>query len=103
MALSVGFAFARFDSGRRCAGNAGWCNTSIMDIEQWWPKLSDATREWLIANNGDAVPERVVSEIVAAGGVLATESEWVGENGPDGFFLSDEATDWIEAAANDEY
>ena len=73
-----------------------------MDIEQWWPNLSGATKEWLIANNGDAIPEPVVIEIVAAGGVVASESKWVGENGPDGFFLSDEATDWVEAVANNE-
>ena len=73
-----------------------------MDIEQWWPNLSDGTKEWLIANNGDAVPESVVDKIVAAGGVVASESTWIGESGPNGFFLSDEATDWIEATANDE-
>ncbi|MCU1528906.1 MAG: hypothetical protein JWP75_2669 [Frondihabitans sp.] len=73
-----------------------------MDIEQWWPNLGDTTKEWLIANNGDAVPERVVSEIVAAAGGVASDSTWVGESGPEGFFLSDEATDWIEATANDE-
>lgn len=73
-----------------------------MDIEQWWPELSDSAREWLIANNGDAVPTSIVEEIVAAGGVVAATSGWVGETGPDGFFLSDQATDWIEAVANDE-
>lgn len=73
-----------------------------MNIERWWPNLSDATKGWLIANNGDAVPASVVSEIALAGGVVTSESRWVGESGPDGFFLSDEATDWIEAVANDE-
>jgi len=73
-----------------------------MNIEQWWPKLSAGTKEWLIANNGDAVPEPIVSEIVAAGGVVASESRWVGQSDPDGLFLSDDAIDWIEAAANEE-
>lgn len=73
-----------------------------MDIEQWWPHLNGATKQWLIANNGDVVPEPVVNEIVAAGGVVALDSTWVGENGPDGLLLSDEAVDWIEAVANNE-
>lgn len=70
-----------------------------MDIEQWWPRLSEATRAWLIANNGDAVPEPVADEIVAAGGVLTEGSV---EDGEDGLYLSDEETDWIEAVANGE-
>lgn len=73
-----------------------------MDIEQWWPNLSDATKGWLIANNGDAVPAPVVDEIVAAGGIVSSGSRWVSESGPGGLFLSDEATDWIEAVANDQ-
>jgi hypothetical protein len=73
-----------------------------MNIEQWWPNLSDATKGWLIANNGDAVPAPVVDEIIAAGGIVSSESRWVSESGPGGLFLSDEATDWIEAVANDE-
>ncbi|MFT2816396.1 hypothetical protein [Leifsonia sp. A12D58] len=73
-----------------------------MEIDEWWPNLSDSAREWLIANNGDAVPATILDEIVAAGGVMNDEANWVGESGPDGFFLSDEATDWIEASANDE-
>lgn len=64
--------------------------------------MSDATKEWLIAGNGDAVSEPVVNDIVAASGVVASDSRWVGESGPDGLFLSDEATDWIGAVANDE-
>ena len=44
----------------------------------------------------------MLSKIVAAGGSV-TSSAWpVGESEPDGFFLSDEAVDWIAAAANDE-
>ncbi|SEA62672.1 hypothetical protein [Leifsonia sp. 21MFCrub1.1] len=70
-----------------------------MDIEQWWPTLSEATRAWLITNNGDAVPEPVADEIVAAGGVL---TEGSAEDGEDGVYLSDEETDWIEAVANGE-
>ncbi|KJC63547.1 hypothetical protein [Agreia bicolorata] len=73
-----------------------------MTIEQWWPNLNDATQAWLIAHNGEALPASVIAEIVAAGGVATSESTWVAEVGPDGLLPSDEAVDWIEAAANDE-
>lgn len=73
-----------------------------MSIEQWWPQLKPSTRERLIANNGDAVPAEIVAEISQAGGSVPSDEWWVGENGPAGFYFSDEATDWIEAVANGE-
>lgn len=73
-----------------------------MNIEQWWPRLKPATQEWLIANNGDAVPSEMVAEIAAAGGGISSDAWWVGQTGPNGFFFSDDATDWIEAVANSE-
>jgi len=73
-----------------------------MEIETWWQKLSVPARAWLIAHNGDAVPPTIVEAIVEAAGTTSTEEHWIGEKGPDGYYLSDEATDWIEATANDE-
>ena len=73
-----------------------------MSIEHWWPKLKPATQEWLIENNGDAVPGEVLAEIIDAGGEPTSEAGWAGERGPDGDYLSDEANDWIEAVANGE-
>jgi hypothetical protein len=73
-----------------------------MSMEVWWPRLRQETRDWLIANNGDAVPSPVVEEITRAGGSVATDAWWVGENGPTGFYLSDPAVDWIEEVANGE-
>ena len=67
-----------------------------------WPRISHETRDWLIANNGDAVPASVTEEITRAGGSVATDAWWVGQNGPAGFSLSDEAVDWIEEVANAE-
>ena len=46
-----------------------------MSIEQWWSKLRPSTREWLIENNGDAVPPEIVAEITAAGGSI-TSNAW---------------------------
>jgi hypothetical protein len=71
-------------------------------IEDWWPRLAPETRDWLIANNGDAVPAPVLEEIMRAGGVVETDAGWVGQNGPTGFYLSDEGVDWIDEVANGE-
>jgi hypothetical protein len=64
-------------------------HTLGMEIEQWWPKLSESTQVWLQQNNGSALPENVAAEIVAAGGPAADE-------------LADADVDWIEAVANGE-
>lgn len=59
-------------------------------------------RRWLISHNGEAVSHDLLSKVVAAGGAVDSDAWWGGESGPDGFFLSDEAVDWIETAANEE-
>jgi hypothetical protein len=79
------------------------CKDSGMDIEEWWPKLSESAREWLIANNGDVVAGAVLNEIASAGGVVESGAWWIGEGGPEGLYLSDRATDWIEETANREH
>jgi len=61
-----------------------------VQIEQWWPQLSPAIQEWLIANNGDSLPASVRDAITAAGGSVPASQ------------LTDEQTDWIEAVANGE-
>jgi hypothetical protein len=73
-----------------------------MEIIEWWSDLDSDAKAWLVAHNGEAVSPEVLSKIVAAGGSLDSSAWWVGESGPDGFYLSDEAVDWIETAANDE-
>ena len=73
-----------------------------MTMGSWWPKLPQETRDWLIANNGDAIPAAIVEEIAHAGGSVASDAWWVGQNGPTGFYFSDAAVDWIEEVANGE-
>ena len=34
-----------------------------MSLETWWPLLSPATRDWLIANNGDRLSASVLDDI----------------------------------------
>jgi hypothetical protein len=69
---------------------------------EWWASLDPGTKDWLIAHNGEALPERVLARVVAAGGDVTSNAWWVGEQGRDGFYLSDEAVDWIEAVGNAE-
>lgn len=72
-----------------------------MANEQWWARLQPATRAWLIANNGDIVPEEVANEVAAAGGPVAAEP--VGEDAADpGLRYPDEVIDWVEEIANTE-
>ena len=73
-----------------------------MDIADWWSRISEPSRQWLIAHNGEAIRGDIVAEIGHAGGVVTSDAWWVGQEGPTGFFLSDRAVDWIEARANDE-
>ena len=73
-----------------------------MLIEAWWPRLRRETRQWLMANNGDAVPPVVLDEIAAVGGPAATDEWWARLDGSPGRCMPDDAVDWIEAAANDE-
>ena len=76
-----------------------------MDIEQWWPKLKPSTKEWLIAHNGEDLPDEVSAEIRRAGGVFETgeaDGSSVDQDDASGVVLSDDAIDWIEAVANEE-
>ncbi|HVN11304.1 MAG TPA: hypothetical protein VMT69_04370 [Kineosporiaceae bacterium] len=73
-----------------------------MTIELWWPRLRPETRQWLIANNGDTVPDSVMSEIEAAGGPARSDPWWSEQEGSAGRCMPDEAVDWIEEIANEE-
>ena len=61
-----------------------------MNIEEWWPKLEPATREWLVANNGDVIPADIIGTLTKAGRSSSTDQ------------FGDDEIDWIEAVANDE-
>jgi hypothetical protein len=102
--MLVGMSRRRNVSDQPCSGETVRESGRLrsMSIEDWWPKLMPTTREWLIENDGDAVPAKILVEITAAGGSVASNAWWVGQAGPYGFYISDEATDWIEAAGNGE-
>jgi hypothetical protein len=73
-----------------------------MRIDEWWPRLDVAARQWLIENNGDVVPPTVLDQIIAVTGTSPDDTSWLGENDTEGLLLSDEAVDWIEQLANEE-
>lgn len=73
-----------------------------MELDEWWNDVMPETRQWLISNNGTALTPEVVADISRAGGLIASDSWWMGERGPEGVFLSDAATDWIEERADNE-
>jgi hypothetical protein len=76
-------------------------HTWAMAEERWWSRLQPAARAWLIANNGDAVPEELADEVAAAGGPVAAEPG--GEDATDpGLHFPDEVIDRIEEIANAE-
>lgn len=54
-----------------------------MDIAQLWASLSAPTRDWLIANNGDALTPEVLEELVRANG-SAIPDDWWGNQGDEG-------------------
>jgi hypothetical protein len=73
-----------------------------MPIAQWWPRLRQQTRDWLIANNGDVVPPAVMAEIAEAGGPVTCDAWWVTDEDATGPVMPDEAIDWVEETANEE-
>lgn len=73
-----------------------------MNPDGWWPLLEQESRDWLIANNGDALSTSVIDDIARVSGSASSDVWWVGENGPNGLYLSDAGIDWIEAVANGE-
>lgn len=71
-----------------------------MDIAQWWPKLRDETRDWLVEHNGEPLDPEVSADIAA---VHDGEPRWWADKSDDGLYeLPDESIDWIEAWANGE-
>lgn len=74
-----------------------------VDLEQWWPNLSPPEQQWLIDHNGESLSSELQIAVIRAGGSFSPDTWWSdsGNESP-GFTLTDEAVDWIEAAANGE-
>ncbi|ACL39687.1 hypothetical protein Achl_1702 [Pseudarthrobacter chlorophenolicus A6] len=72
-----------------------------MKIDEWWPLVSEETRNWLTTHNGEGLTSPVVNEIMSATGG-SRDSDWWDGDTADGLQLTDVAVDWIEATANGE-
>lgn len=73
-----------------------------MDFPEIWPQLSPSSRAWLIAHNGEPLPDDMVGEILRVAGGEPDPRWWTGTSTEGETQLTDEAVDWIETAANDE-
>lgn len=73
-----------------------------MQIEDWWPRLTPETRNWLIAHNGEPLDASVRNDLLEVTQGEFDASWWVGSSEGGSSELSDAAIDWIEAIANDE-
>ena len=73
-----------------------------MTIDSWWPRLSPAAQDWLVANNGSPVPSSVVQQIEMAGGPTGSDPWWTREDDSSEVTMPDAAVDWIEETANGE-
>jgi hypothetical protein len=78
----------------------GWDDARV-SIEQWWPKLTPAAREWLIAHNGEPLTPQILAA-VSDSGDAADPSDWWWDSASGELAFSDAGVDWIEAVANGE-
>ena len=74
----------------------------VMQIETWWPLITERSRAWLIAHNGEPLDPSVSRDIFEVTDQDADPSWWAGESTDGLAELTDAAIDWIETAANGE-
>ncbi len=70
-----------------------WHDRGIFDVQNWWPKLDDDTRTWLLEHTDEQVPVEILHRIVAAGGTVPGTS-WEGSDYV--FRLPESAAIWIK-------
>ena len=73
-----------------------------MDFPQIWPHLRTSSRSWLMAHNGEPLPEDLIAELLSVTGGEPSAQWWTGPSVEGETQLTDEAVDWIETVANDE-
>lgn len=63
-------------------------------IEEWWPQLDEALRDWLVNNFWGPLHDYALERIQLAGGPGA-ESEWWKRERDGSLYLPQEAVQWI--------
>jgi hypothetical protein len=71
-----------------------WHDSGLFHVQNWWPKLDDETRSWLLDHAEDKVPAAVLHQVVRAGGTVPG-TQWEGQTEYD-FRLPHEAAEWIK-------
>ncbi|WP_412148730.1 hypothetical protein [Curtobacterium flaccumfaciens] len=74
-----------------------WHDRGIFDVQNWWPKLDEDTRTWLLEHADEQIPTEILHRIVAVGGIVPG-TQWEGEGDYD-FRLPYEAAEWIKQQA----
>jgi hypothetical protein len=72
-----------------------WHDRGLFDVENWWPKLDDDTRAWLLEHAEEQIPAEIFHRIIAVGGVVPG-TRWEGQEDYD-FRLPESAAAWIQA------
>ena len=67
-----------------------------MSIGEWFPRLDESTRQWMIDHNGEVILPGVLLAIGLVGGTMDPDAWRVGQtHGQTGYYLSDEAVEFI--------
>lgn len=73
-----------------------------MDMSQVWPRLATSTQTWLIAHNGEPLPDDILDEILTVTAGQRDPRWWAGGSHEGETQLTDEAVGWIDETANRE-
>lgn len=70
-----------------------WHDRGLFDVQNWWPKLDDQVRAWLLEHADDEIPTEVMHHIIALGGIVPG-TRWEPDVNYE-FRLPNEAAEWI--------
>jgi len=67
---------------------------------EWWSRLSEPVREWLIEHPGADLPRYVTGALLHAGAPVIPDANWpIPEDDDSTFVISDEAVSWLRSLA----
>jgi hypothetical protein len=72
--------------------DGAWHDRGIFDVENWWPKVDDDTRAWLLEHTDEQVAVEILHRVVAAGGIVPGTA-WEGSDYV--FRLPESTATWI--------
>jgi hypothetical protein len=56
-----------------------WHDRDRFDAKNWWPKLDDETRSWLLEHADEQIPFEILHRVVAVGGIVPG-TQWEGQD-----------------------